>query len=392
MADVVICYAPENEATLRQLTDAVAREGYDVWHGDSAAPDVSVTDEVAAAKAVIVIWSEAAAASEWVKAEANVARGLKKLVQVSADGRPPPIPFDRAQMISVLTWRGEEDHPAWRSIKAGIEALAGPPPERVVVAAPVETAPPEPPAPVVAPVPPAPAPVPTPPPPPVSDIAPARGPNKGLIVAAVLLVVALLAAGAWYWMTQREGAGFGSAPSLELNMTGAEPAPAEPIADAQPPEEPPAAPEPAETFDRQATLQGVDHAMVRSTPDGIGFDIARIEAGEVFSTYEQPGDWWRVRTRAGRTGYVNMNLIRLRGAPPAEPAPEAVPQPVPQATPARPVPPRPVTPPARMTERRPAPRPPRGPRIRKENSEVMEAFCENAGQGTPQCRAFSRSR
>jgi len=425
MADVVICYAPENEATLRQLADAVAREGYGVWHGDSAAPDVSVTDEVAAAKAVIVIWSEAAGASEWVKAEANVARGLKKLVQVSADGRPPPIPFDRAQVISVLTWQGEADHPAWRSIKAGIEALAGPPPEPTVVAAPVEAvtpppvetappeppveavpaevpasvvapvptppAPPEPPAPIVAPIPPAPAPAPAPPPPPVGDIAPAKGPNKGLIVAIVLLVVAALAVGAWYWMTQRGGAGFGSAPSLELNMAGPAPAPAEPAADAPPSEEPPAAPEPAETFDRQATLQGVDHAMVRSTPDGIGFDIAKIEAGEVFSTYEQSGDWWRVRTRAGRTGYMNMNLIRLRDAPSAQPAPEAVPPAVPQAAPATPVAPRRVTPPAR-SERRPAPRPRTGPRIRKENSEVMEAFCENAGRGTPQCRTFGRSR
>jgi hypothetical protein len=213
-----------------------------------------------------------------------------------------------------------------------------------------------------------------------------------LIVAIVLLVVAALAVGAWYWMTQRGGAGFGSAPSLELNMAGPAPAPAEPAADAPPSEEPPAAPEPAETFDRQATLQGVDHAMVRSTPDGIGFDIAKIEAGEVFSTYEQSGDWWRVRTRAGRTGYMNMNLIRLRDASAAQPAPEATPQPVPQVAPTRPAPPRQATPPARTTERRPAPRPRTGPRIRKENSEVMEAFCENAGRGTPQCRTFGRSR
>jgi HAMP domain-containing protein len=372
MADVVICWAPENEATLRQVADAVARAGYSLWHGDAAAPGAdAVTEQIAAAKAVIVIWSEAAAASEWVKAEANVARGLKKLIQVSADGRPPPIPFDRAGMISVLTWRGEEDHPAWRGIAAGLERLAGPPPERTAladpepaVAAPVEAVPAAAPEPVLPPAP--------------DDLTPAKGPNKAVIVLVVLLVLAALAAAAWYWMQQRQSPESGPAPSLELNMAGATPPAAAPDAAT-----PPAAPEtPAEVFDRRATIQGVDHAMVRSTPSGIGFDIARIEAGEVISTYEQSGDWWRVRTASGRTGYINMALIRLRDT--------AVPNQAAQAPP--PAPPGQTTPPVRTTERRPPPRPPRGPRIRKENSEVMEAFCENAGRGTPQCRSFGRSR
>jgi hypothetical protein len=85
---------------------------------------------------------------------------------------------------------------------------------------------------------------------------------------------------------------------------------------------------------------------------------------------------------------VNMNLIRLRDGLSAQPVPQAAPQ----AAPGPPTAPRQAAPPARTVERRPAPRPPRGPRIRKENSEVMEAFCENAGQGTPQCRAYIRSR
>lgn len=369
MADVVICHAPENEATLRQLADAVAHAGYDVWHGGADAPDATgtdaVTDQVAAAKAVIVIWSEAAASSEWVKAEANVARGLKKLVQVSADGRPPPIPFDRADMVSVLTWRGEQDHPAWRGIAASLLTLCGPPPERTVLAKPPAAAIPAA-VPAPAPAPPAPA-----PPPAADDSTPAPGPNKGLIVLIVLLVLAALAA-AWYWL--REPPPAGPAPSLELNMAAAPEA-------APPSAPPPAAPEPAaETFDRRATIQGVDHADVLSAPSAMGFNIARVEPGEVFATYEQEGDWWRVRTASGRTGYMNMALIRLRDDS-AAPAPA-------EADPGQP------TRPARIEsrpERRAEPRRPRASRIRKENSEVMEAFCSDAGAGTPQCRDFRRS-
>jgi len=359
MADIVICYAPEDEAALRQLGDAVTGAGYSVWHGDAAAPDSAsgaVAEQVAAAKAVIVIWSEAAAASEWVKAEANVARGLKKLIQLSADGRPPPIPFDPAGMISILTWRGEEDHPAWRGIEGRLLPLCGPPPEKTARAVAAPAAPESMPS---------------------DDSTPAKGPNKGLIVLLVLLVLAALAAAAWYWARQR--AESGPAPSLELNRAESAPEPADQAA--PPPSEPePAPPEPAaEPFDRRATIQGVDHAFVRSTPSGIGFNIARIEPGEMFETYEQSGDWWRVRTGSGRIGYMNMALIRLRDSPAptqarAEPAPAAASRP------------------NRSAERRPEPRRPRDPRIRKENSEVMEAFCDGAGAGTPQCRAYRRSR
>ena len=37
MADVVICYAPDNQASARQLADAIRAEGWTVWYDDSPA-------------------------------------------------------------------------------------------------------------------------------------------------------------------------------------------------------------------------------------------------------------------------------------------------------------------------------------------------------------------
>lgn len=367
MSDVLICHSPENAASARLLADAVAGEGYSVAAHD--APAESITGEIAEAKAAIVLWSESASASEWIRAEANVARGLKKLVQVSADGRPPPVPFDRAQMVSILTWQGETDHPAWQGIREALVALCGPAPQRVAAV--------EPPAPAPAPPPPSPAPQ------PLSAAAPRAGPNPLLLVLIVGLVLAALAAGAWLWLQNRAPATV--AESNATTPAGPEgpqivvpetPAPSEP----GPSEE---TPPPQAAFDRQATVRDpAGAAILRNAPSELGLAVARLDSGTRVETYEQQSDWWQVRTGSGQTGYLpaaSLSLAATAAAPPPPPMPPV--QTSPASPPARP---------AARTERR-APPPPRRPsRIRKENAEVMVQFCEGAGRGTPQCRRFAR--
>jgi TIR domain len=357
MADVVLCASRDNDATIRQLAAAVGALGYSLWQDESPAPDPAsfdaVTARIGAAKAVIVIWSEAAAGSDWVRAEANVAAGQKKLIQVSADGRPPPIPFDPAQMISILTWRGEDDHPGWRGVKTALATLCGPPP---APSAPIPvTAPPMAIAPIPSPPPPAPAP------------APAQS-SKAPLILVLLGLIAIAAAAAYYWFYWRAP---GPVPVAAENAIAAPPAgpPQYPSGFIPPPggeaATPPPGP-PADQFDRQAVVQNpAGYAIVRSAPTGLGLTVARVDAGETVSTYAQSGDYWRVRTASGQTGYIDSASLRLREAAAAATA----------AT----------TPPPR-----PAPlRPPRS-RIVKENSEVMSAFCDNAGRGTPQCRDYRR--
>lgn len=353
MAEVVLCASRDNDATIRQLAAAVGALGYSLWQDESPAPDPAsfdaVSAEIGAAKAVIVIWSEAAAASDWVRAEANVAAGQKKLVQVSADGRLPPIPFDPAQMISILTWRGEDDHPGWRGVKAALATLCGPPPAPAA-AIPVAAPPPPPP---------------PPPPPAAPDPAPV-GSSKAPLILLLLGLIVIAAAAAYYWFYWRTPA---PAPvAIENTMAAPPAAPPQFPAGFTPPAgaEPDTAPAPADRFDREALVQDpAGYAIVRSAPTDLGLTVARVNAGETVSTFAQSGQYWRVRTASGQTGYVDSASLRLRDAAAVVPG---------QVTP----PPRPAP-----------PRPPRS-RIVKENSEVMSAFCDDAGRGTPQCRDYRR--
>lgn len=127
MADVFISYSRENEAAVRGLAGAVSGEGYSVWWDDALPPHLSysdvITGEIGKAKAVIVVWSEKAIASEWVRAEADLARNQKKLVQTSIDGRMPPMPFNQLHFVSIGDWRGEAGHPGWARVKESLASL-----------------------------------------------------------------------------------------------------------------------------------------------------------------------------------------------------------------------------------------------------------------------------
>ncbi|HKR25632.1 MAG TPA: toll/interleukin-1 receptor domain-containing protein, partial [Allosphingosinicella sp.] len=129
MVDVFISYARADQAAVRRLAEAVKREGYAIWWDDELPPHRSysdvITEQIGAARAAIVVWSESAAASEWVRAEADVARNQKKLIQTSLDGRQPPMPFNQIQFAQIGDWRGEDDHPGWRKVKESLAALAG---------------------------------------------------------------------------------------------------------------------------------------------------------------------------------------------------------------------------------------------------------------------------
>ena len=191
-----------------------------------------------------------------------------------------------------------------------------------------------------------------------------------MIVVVLLVFVALLAGGAWFWRRSQP------APAIaEANVVAPAPVP-ENAPPAQPAMEIPSA-IPNETFDRQAVLRTSGPAVIRSAPSAAGFTFGRIEPGETFSTYSQAGDWWRVRTAAGVTGYVMASAIGMRDAAAAAPTRTAqTPEPGPTG----------------RSERRPEPRPPRGPRIRKENSEVMAAVLRRSRAGHARNAAASSAR
>ena len=216
MADIFISYARADQDMARRLADAVRALGYSVWWDQDLPPHLSygdvITREIGSAAATIVIWSRAAAASEWVRAEADLARNARKLVQTAIDDTDPPLPFNQIQFASLAGWQGEgadPEHPGWRKVRDSLAALSG------REASPAEA--------LSNPAPPAPAP---------DAAAPARRPPRPWIAAlAVLAAFAAAAALAFAWLgTGGTEAGPDPVPAASPAAPAGEGAPAEPIA------------------------------------------------------------------------------------------------------------------------------------------------------------------
>ena len=145
MVDLFISYARANRDLVCRLAEAIGALGYVVWWDEELPAHLSygevITEKIGEAKATLVVWSAASAASEWVRAEADMARNQKKLIQAAIDDAPPPLPFNQIQFAAIGDWSGEEDHPGWRKIRASLAALCGPAPAAGAPAAPALAAP-----------------------------------------------------------------------------------------------------------------------------------------------------------------------------------------------------------------------------------------------------------
>ncbi len=89
--------------------------------------DEVIERELTAAKAVVVLWSEAAVKKRWVKTEASLALDANKLLPALIDQALPPIAFRPIQAASLADWRGEAEHEGFAQLLASIERLAGAP-------------------------------------------------------------------------------------------------------------------------------------------------------------------------------------------------------------------------------------------------------------------------
>src|SRR5579862_7920568 len=127
MSDVFISYARSTQAAALRFADALRADGYGVWRDDELPPHRPyaevIEERLGAAKAVLVLWSADAVKSDWVRAEADVARAAGKLVQLSLDGVIPPMPFNQIQCDDLSGWSGDAASPAWRKVEAAIEHL-----------------------------------------------------------------------------------------------------------------------------------------------------------------------------------------------------------------------------------------------------------------------------
>src|SRR5579862_5288491 len=129
MSDIFISYARSTETQARQVAEALRGLGYNIWRDDELPAHRAYTEVIEerlrAAKAVVVIWSAEAVKSQWVRAEADIAREAGTLVQLRVDGATPPLPFNQIQCADMSGWAGDVNAPGWRKVAASVADLIG---------------------------------------------------------------------------------------------------------------------------------------------------------------------------------------------------------------------------------------------------------------------------
>lgn len=299
MVDVFISYSRDNKARVAQIAQAVSAAGYAVWWDAELPPHRSygdvITEKIGSAKAAIVVWSHQSAQSEWVRAEADVARNQKKLVQTAIDDVMPPLPFNQIQFAELADWNGEPDHRGWRKVLMSLEELCGR--EAVPTAAL------------------APAPAATPGARPPEERAPPQA-KKPVFLPWALLGIAAVALALLAWKVLQSPA--------EPSAVAGTPDAAVPVSGTSEAETPETA-GPAEAFTLAAVIDDPDgFTNIRSGQSTKAEIVGKVLEGEKFLTYKQSGQWWRVRKADGTTGFMFRKYIRLiEGGAAAAPPPAA---------------------------------------------------------------------
>lgn len=133
MADVFISYATEDRPRVRELAESLGTLGLSVWW-DREIPLGRAFDEVIEqalhhARCVVVLWSAASVASEWVRAEASEARRRRILIPVFLEHVEPPLAFRSLHGADLSGWRSGVHDAEFEKLAKHVRLILGQPAE-----------------------------------------------------------------------------------------------------------------------------------------------------------------------------------------------------------------------------------------------------------------------
>src|SRR4051794_15861638 len=124
--DVFMSYASEDRSRVRPLVDALKEQGWSVWWDRAIVPGANFESDIefaiAQARCVVVVWTGASTASQWVRAEAldGLDRGV--LVPLMLEPVRLSLAFRHTDAAQLFEWSGDRDHPEFRRLVDGIRA------------------------------------------------------------------------------------------------------------------------------------------------------------------------------------------------------------------------------------------------------------------------------
>lgn len=115
MADVFLSYSRQDRDTALEISHYLQQNALTVWSDSALSAGQSFQDtisqELKAAKAVIVVWSKHSIKSAWVQAEASQALTSRKLVSLKTndlDVEQIPPPFNSLRIIDIVEAKGSD--------------------------------------------------------------------------------------------------------------------------------------------------------------------------------------------------------------------------------------------------------------------------------------------
>lgn len=110
MASVFLSYDRDDAAKAKSIARTLEKTGHTVWWDRNIRGGSQYSKEIeqalAAADAVVVLWSAQSVESTWVRDEAASGRDSGRLVPVTIDGIEPPLGFRQFQAIDLAGWKG----------------------------------------------------------------------------------------------------------------------------------------------------------------------------------------------------------------------------------------------------------------------------------------------
>ena len=129
MADVFISYKRENRAVAEAIDNALRASGYSTWWDTSLIAgehfNGAIERELAAARCVLVLWTEASHASQWVQAEAIEGFNRQLLVAARLDEVALKYPFGIVQTADLRGYQPGAAHEGIEQIIEGVSAKVG---------------------------------------------------------------------------------------------------------------------------------------------------------------------------------------------------------------------------------------------------------------------------
>ncbi|MCU7842003.1 MAG: toll/interleukin-1 receptor domain-containing protein [Candidatus Thiodiazotropha sp. (ex Troendleina suluensis)] len=134
-SEVFISYKREEQPKARVIAHALVARGHNVWWdvelllGDKF--DEELVAVIKKAKAAIVLWSEKAVSSDFVRDEALLALKKKNYIPVNLDGCELPLAFGRYNTLDLKDWSGDPNDKILEPLFAAVEKKTGLPAKKL---------------------------------------------------------------------------------------------------------------------------------------------------------------------------------------------------------------------------------------------------------------------